>query len=176
MTQPGHELVEGVHPQARVGGPPEDRGWLKERTPSHTPVIRRGAWINAFATVDAGTRRSTWIGYCAMVMAHAHIGHDAHVGDFADVATGAVIGGWVEIGDGAKIGLNATVLPHRRIGEDAVVGAGAVITRDVLAGEVWAGNPARKIADAKNPIPYSERRALLGYDEAHVRADMKRRP
>jgi len=31
------------------------------------------------------------------------------------------------------------------IGEDAVVGAGAVVTRDVAAGVVVAGNPARAL-------------------------------
>ena len=28
------------------------------------------------------------------------------------------------------------------IGEDAVVGAGSIVTKDIPAGEVWAGNPA----------------------------------
>lgn len=34
-----------------------------------------------------------------------------------------------------------------RIGNDAISGAGSVVTKDVPGGEVWAGNPARKIKD-----------------------------
>jgi acetyltransferase-like isoleucine patch superfamily enzyme len=46
------------------------------------------------------------------------------------------------IEDGASIGSNATLMPVR-IGKDAIVGAGAVVTKDVPAGAVAAGNPAR---------------------------------
>lgn len=49
----------------------------------------------------------------------------------------------VRIGRRAWLGCNVIVLPGVEIGEDAVIGAGAVVTRDVPAGEVWAGNPAR---------------------------------
>lgn len=45
----------------------------------------------------------------------------------------------------AKIGANATLLPGVVIGENALVGAGAVVTRDVPAGMVVVGNPARVI-------------------------------
>lgn len=44
---------------------------------------------------------------------------------------------------GASIGTGTTILPNLCIGENAIVGAGSVITRDVPAGAVVAGNPAR---------------------------------
>ena|ERR1035437_5490170 len=49
------------------------------------------------------------------------------------------------IEDGASIGANATILGGVRIGAGAMVGAGSVVTRDVPAGELWVGNPARYI-------------------------------
>jgi len=44
---------------------------------------------------------------------------------------------------GASIGSGATVLSNVEIGENAVVGAGSVVTKDVPANSVVAGNPAR---------------------------------
>ena len=44
----------------------------------------------------------------------------------------------------ASIGINATICPGITIGEYAMIGAGAVVTRDVPAHEVWIGNPARR--------------------------------
>ncbi|MDI4631601.1 N-acetyltransferase [Pelomonas sp. V22] len=44
---------------------------------------------------------------------------------------------------GASIGANATLLGGITIGAGAMIGAGSVVTRDVPAGELWVGNPAR---------------------------------
>jgi len=44
---------------------------------------------------------------------------------------------------GASIGSNATILGNVTIGENALVGAGSVVTHDVPARAVVAGNPAR---------------------------------
>jgi len=44
---------------------------------------------------------------------------------------------------GASIGSNATLLCGITVGERAIIGAGAVVTKDVPANAVVAGNPAR---------------------------------
>jgi UDP-2-acetamido-3-amino-2,3-dideoxy-glucuronate N-acetyltransferase len=44
---------------------------------------------------------------------------------------------------GASVGSNATILAGLTIGEGAMVGAGAVVTKDVAAHTIAAGNPAR---------------------------------
>jgi len=44
---------------------------------------------------------------------------------------------------GASIGSGATILANTCIGENAIVGAGAVVTKDVPANTIVAGNPAR---------------------------------
>jgi len=44
---------------------------------------------------------------------------------------------------GASIGSGATILANVTIGENALIGSGAVVTKDVPANAVVAGNPAR---------------------------------
>jgi len=46
---------------------------------------------------------------------------------------------------GASIGSGATLLCGITVGEDALVGAGSVVTKNVPAGAVVAGNPARVV-------------------------------
>jgi acetyltransferase-like isoleucine patch superfamily enzyme len=47
------------------------------------------------------------------------------------------------IKEGASIGSGATILPNITIGESALVGAGSVVTKDVPANSIVAGNPAK---------------------------------
>ena len=44
---------------------------------------------------------------------------------------------------GASIGAGSVILCGIEIGEKAMIGAGSVVTKDVPAGELWVGNPAR---------------------------------
>lgn len=50
---------------------------------------------------------------------------------------------------GATIGAGSTILPGLEIGENAMVGAGSVVTNNIPAGEVWAGNPAKQLNNSK---------------------------
>ncbi len=51
----------------------------------------------------------------------------------------------VVIGKDAWLGANVIVLPGRTIGDGAVVGAGSVVTKDVPAFTIVAGNPAKVV-------------------------------
>jgi len=51
---------------------------------------------------------------------------------------------------GARIGINATLLPEIVIGRYSLVGAGSVVTKDVPAGAVVCGNPAKIINSIDN--------------------------
>jgi acetyltransferase-like isoleucine patch superfamily enzyme len=47
------------------------------------------------------------------------------------------------IGNGASIGSGSTILSNLTVGENAIVGAGSVVTKDVPANAIVAGNPAK---------------------------------
>lgn len=49
------------------------------------------------------------------------------------------------IGNSVDIGSNVVILGGIHIGDDAVIGAGSVVIRDVPAGAIVVGNPARVI-------------------------------
>jgi maltose O-acetyltransferase len=55
----------------------------------------------------------------------------------------------VRIGSNVWIGGCAVICPGVSIGDDCVIGAGSVVTRDVPAGTMAAGNPARFIKNVR---------------------------
>ena len=48
---------------------------------------------------------------------------------------------------GARIGVNATILPGKVLAEDACVAGGAVVSRDVPAGKIVLGSPAKPLRE-----------------------------
>ena len=66
-----------------------------------------------------------------------------HPRDPARRAAGLEFGRPICIGRNVWIGGGAIILPGVSIGDDALIGAGSVVTRDIPAGAVAFGNPAR---------------------------------
>ena len=101
--------------------------------------------------------------FCAILDCNkVHIGEHVMIGPAVQIYTAAHhlqaesrIQGWevakrIVIEDNVWIGGGAILLPGVSIGRNAVVGAGAVVTRDVPANAVVAGNPARVIRVIEN--------------------------
>lgn len=60
----------------------------------------------------------------------------------------------IKIGHHCWIGTGAIILQGISIGDGAVIGAGAVVTKDVPAYEVWGGVPAKFIRKRNNSLHY----------------------
>jgi UDP-2-acetamido-3-amino-2,3-dideoxy-glucuronate N-acetyltransferase len=125
--------------------------------------IDDGSKVGAFVEIQKGAT----IGKNCKISSHTFICEGVHIADNVFVGHGVMFtndlfpratnpdgsaqtdADWnlVEtfVGKGASIGSNATILCGITIGENALVGAGAVVTKNVPANTVVAGNPAREI-------------------------------
>lgn len=84
-----------------------------------------------------------------LTMIHcAEAGQGTYIGNDITVGHSAVLHA-CSIEDGALIGIHACVMDDCIVEPGAMVAAGALVTpgKVVKAGEVWAGNPARKLRD-----------------------------
>lgn len=105
---------------------------------ANTAQLGPGTQVLAMALVAAGAS----VGAACIVNHKASIDHECRIEDGVHIAPGATLCGCVTVETCAMIGAGAIVLPRRRIGRNSIVGAGAVVTRDVPADVVVAGNPA----------------------------------
>jgi acetyltransferase-like isoleucine patch superfamily enzyme len=92
------------------------------------------------------------LGAHVAVMPQVVLTHDDVVADCATIASGVRLGGGVRVARTAYLGAGALVRESLTIGAGALVGMGSVVLRDVPAGEVWAGNPARFLRDVARPV------------------------
>jgi sugar O-acyltransferase (sialic acid O-acetyltransferase NeuD family) len=156
-----------IPPDARVVvcvGSPRDPGCrarLVDRlglpASRYATLVHPTAWVSASSSVGPGSvllaqvvlTASVRVGAHVAIMPHVTLTHDDEVDDFATVASGVRLAGGVRVGRGAYLGSGALVREGLSIGPGALIGMGAVVTRDVPAGEVWAGNPARPLSKEK---------------------------
>lgn len=62
--------------------------------------------------------------------------------------------GRIDVGENCFVGTGVTILPDVIIGNNCIIGANSLVTKDIPSGEVWGGNPARKICTT---IEYAEK-------------------
>ena len=101
--------------------------------------------VAAHATIQRGALGDTVLRRGARIGPHVNVGHNVEVGEDVLIAGHAQVGGGARIGTGATIWQSAVVANGVTVGEGSVIGMSAAVRKNVSPGEVWAGNPARKL-------------------------------
>ncbi|MCA0398093.1 MAG: NeuD/PglB/VioB family sugar acetyltransferase [Bacteroidetes bacterium] len=83
------------------------------------------------------------VGTGTLIHMNATVHHDCKIGAFCELSPGVHLLGKAKLGNLVSIGSGAVVLPGIAVGDGAVVGAGAIVTKDVPAGDIVTGVPAR---------------------------------
>lgn len=123
----------------------------KESTQTFTPSISIGSnchfgsfnHITAINSIIIGDNLLT--GKCVTITDNSHGSTDFEHLSIEPVLRPLVSRGPIKIGHNVWIGDKATILPNVTIGDGAVIAANAVVTKNVPAYAVAAGNPARII-------------------------------
>jgi UDP-3-O-[3-hydroxymyristoyl] glucosamine N-acyltransferase len=108
-------------------------------------VIENGVEIGNCTCVDRGVLGSTILRENCKIDNLVHIAHGVVVGRNALVIALALVAGSVEVGENAWIAPSSSIMQKVKIGKNATIGMGAVVLRNVGEGEVWVGNPAKKL-------------------------------
>jgi len=143
---------------------------LIKRNYRRSILVKKGAKINSTAEIGLlkadGNKHKLQIGaqtFIGKVIIALHdevvIGNNVCINDGVQLLTAShnvLDPNWnhikekIIIEDYVWIATNAIILPGVHIGKGAVVGAGAVVSKNVLQGEIVAGNPAKLVSKKRN--------------------------
>ena len=151
------------YPYSTVGVASQDLKYKGER--AETRIGHRNR-IREFVTIHRGTQGGglvTSIGSDNLLMAYAHVAHDAAIGDHCILVNGVTLAGHVTIGDWAELSAFTGVHQFCRIGRHSFVGPHSVVTQDILPYSTTVTDREMKVFGA-NRVGLERR----GFDKAVI--------
>lgn len=118
-------------------------------------IVSRSAQVSGFAKLGRGVcvlrgavaHTNVVLGDNCIVNTKASLDHDCVVGSHCHISVGVSICGGVLVGEGTLVAPGAVVRDGVAIGAGSVVGMGAVVTKDIPAGVVAYGVPAKVVQE-----------------------------
>ena len=111
--------------------------------------------IGACSTVDRGTLADTVIGSGTKIDNHVQVGHNVRVGRNCILCSMTGIAGSSVLEDGVTLSVQVGVTDHVKIGAGALLAGRSGVTKDIPAGAVMSGFPARPHAEARRALALS---------------------
>ncbi|MBS3848185.1 acyl-ACP--UDP-N-acetylglucosamine O-acyltransferase [Devosia neptuniae] len=131
-----------IYPFASVGHEPQD---LKYHGEASRLEIGERCVIRESVTINPGTEGGgmlTKIGNECLIMASAHVAHDAIIGNNVIMANYVGIAGHCQIGDNVIFGGTCVIHQFTRIGAHAFIGAQSMVDGDIIPYGMAVGNRA----------------------------------
>jgi len=133
---------------------------------------RVNIWYKVVIRADVNRMQ---IGYCTNIQDGAVLHGDPDqplvIGDYVTIGHRAVIH-CAEIGDRCLIGMGAILLEGVKIGAGSIVGAGAVVTKDVPAGVVVAGVPAKVLRELSEQQQQEQKQEAIAHAENYYQLSL----
>ena len=112
-------------------------------------IVGNNVYVGANTAIDRGTLGDTIIDDNVKIDNLVHVAHNCHINDGAFVIAGTILGGGTQIGKNCWIAPNVSVKEQTIIHDSALVGLGAVVLKEVNAGSIVVGNPAKELIKNK---------------------------
>ncbi len=156
-----HHVSLGDRVFAQAGAVIGADGFGFRRTPEHqhvrlphvgTVIVENDVEIGANSVIDRATIGATRIGARAKIGPGCIVAHNSSIGQDALLIGAVQMGGSTSIGDRSTIWGQVGIAGHLEIGADATVTAQSGVSKDLPAGGVYGGSPARLMREFARDI------------------------